>query len=73
MHLLEGMPAEWLGPGMVTRLNGIAMPVGPMHLTVKVKASGKAATLQVKYHQAKRADDTLDFRRFNLQHHYHST
>ena len=32
MHLLEGMPAQWLGAGMVTRLNGIATPFGPLSL-----------------------------------------
>ena len=46
MHLLEGMPAEWLGPGMVTKLNGIATPFGPLHLTVQV--DGKTAMLEVK-------------------------
>jgi hypothetical protein len=27
LHLLEGLPPEWLGPGMVTRLNGVRAPV----------------------------------------------
>ena len=48
MHLLEGMPANWLGPGMVTRLNGVATPFGPLHLTVQVQADGKTAMLEVK-------------------------
>ena len=48
MHLLEGMPAKWLGPGMVTRLNGIATPFGPLHLTVQVQKDGKTAMLDVK-------------------------
>ena len=48
MHLLEGMPPEWLGPGMVTRLNGIATPFGPLYLTVQVQKDGKTATLEVK-------------------------
>jgi hypothetical protein len=48
MHLLEGMPAEWLAPGMVTRLNGIATPFGPLHLTVQVSSDGKSAMLEVK-------------------------
>ena len=48
MHLLEGMPVEWLGPGMVTRLNGIATPFGPLHLTVQVQKDGRTATLEVK-------------------------
>ena len=29
LHLLEGLPREWLRPGMVTRLNGVATPFGP--------------------------------------------
>ncbi len=44
LHLLEGMPAKWLGPGMVTRLNGIATPFGPLYLTVQVQKDGKTAT-----------------------------
>jgi hypothetical protein len=48
MHLLEGMPAEWYGPGMVTKLNGIATPFGPLHLTVRVQKDGKTAVLAVK-------------------------
>ena len=48
MHLMEGMPAEWLGPGMVTKLNGIATPFGPLHLTVQVQKDGKTAMLEVK-------------------------
>ena len=48
MHLLEGMPAEWLQPGMTTRLNGIATPFGPLHMTVQAASDGKSATLEVK-------------------------
>jgi hypothetical protein len=48
LHLLEGMPPEWLGPGMVTRLNGIATPFGPLYLTVEVQPDGKTAALEVK-------------------------
>ena len=31
LHLLEGMPAQWLKAGMVTRLNGVLTPFGPLH------------------------------------------
>jgi hypothetical protein len=48
LHLLEGMPAEWLKPGMATRLNGVATPFGPLHLAVLVAADGKTATLEIK-------------------------
>ena len=48
MHLLEGMPAEWLGPRMVTRLNGVATPFGPLNMLVQVRDDGKIATLKVK-------------------------
>jgi hypothetical protein len=48
MHLLQGMPREWLQPGMVTRLNGIATPFGPLTMKVKVHQSGKTAELVVK-------------------------
>jgi hypothetical protein len=48
LHLLEGMPPEWLGPGMVTRLDGVATPFGPLHLTVRVDKKGASATLSVK-------------------------
>ena len=40
LHLLEGFPREWAGPGMITRLNGVATPFGPLDLTVQ--ADGKA-------------------------------
>ena len=33
---------------MVTRLNGIATPFGPLHLTVQVRKDGKTAMLEVK-------------------------
>ena len=42
------MPAQWLGPGMVTRLNGMATPFGPLHMTVQVRGDGKTATLDVQ-------------------------
>ena len=33
---------------MVTRLNGVATPFGPLHLTVQVQKDGKTAMLEVK-------------------------
>jgi len=48
LHLLEGMPREWLGRGMVTKLNGVATPFGPLHMSVRVDKQGKTATLDVK-------------------------
>ncbi len=48
LHLLEGMPVQWLGPGMITKLNGIATPFGPLDLTAQVSKDGRTATLDVK-------------------------
>lgn len=48
MHLLEGAPREWLGPGMTTRLNGVATPFGPLEVAVQVDEEGRTATLSVK-------------------------
>jgi hypothetical protein len=45
LHLLEGIPAEWLKPGMVTRLDKIATPFGPFSMTLHVNADGTKATL----------------------------
>jgi hypothetical protein len=48
LHLLEGMPAQWLGAGMTTRLSGVATPFGPLHLVVRVSSDGQMATLDVR-------------------------
>jgi len=48
LHLLEGMPAQWLGAGMTTRLNGVATPFGPLHLIVQVSQDGRTGTLEVQ-------------------------
>ncbi|MCX6923402.1 MAG: hypothetical protein NT154_09375, partial [Verrucomicrobia bacterium] len=48
LHLLEGFPRAWAGPGMITRLNGVATPFGPLDLTVQADKDGKALTLEVK-------------------------
>ena len=41
LHLLEGLPPEWTRPGMVTRLNGILTPFGPLHLELRIADDGK--------------------------------
>ena len=48
LHLLEGLPREWMGPGMVTRLKGVATPFGPLDLTVRTDKAGRKATVSVK-------------------------
>jgi hypothetical protein len=45
LHLLEGLPREWTGPGMVTRLNGVPTPFGPLRLSLAVDGGGRSATL----------------------------
>ncbi|MGC8642697.1 MAG: hypothetical protein ACP5XB_22800 [Isosphaeraceae bacterium] len=47
LHLLEGFPREWAGPGMVTRLDGVLTPFGPLHLELRVAADGKSARLKI--------------------------
>lgn len=56
LHLLEGFPAEWAGPGMVTKLNGVLTPFGPLHLEIRITADGKSA--QVKMQQLKASPPT---------------
>ncbi|SPE52483.1 exported hypothetical protein [Verrucomicrobia bacterium] len=48
LHLLEGLPTEWTGPGMVTRLRGVATPFGPLDLALRIDKKGKRGTLSVK-------------------------
>jgi hypothetical protein len=48
LHLLEGFPRAWAGPGMVTRLNGVATPFGPLDMTVQAAKDGKTLTVAVK-------------------------
>ncbi len=48
LHLLEGLPAAWTRPGMVTQLNGIATPFGPLTMAFTVTADGKSANLRVE-------------------------
>ncbi|HLA86299.1 MAG TPA: hypothetical protein VJL29_16040 [Thermoguttaceae bacterium] len=45
MHLFEALPAQWTGPGMTTRLDGVATPFGPLTAELKVAADGKTAVL----------------------------
>ena len=47
LHLLEGLPPAWTGPGQVTRLHGVATPFGPLEMSVKVDPDGRKATLEV--------------------------
>jgi len=53
LHLFEGLPKEWVQPGMVTRLNGVATPFGKLYLTLKVDKDGETARLRVKKLPAK--------------------
>jgi hypothetical protein len=48
MHLFEGLPSEWTKPGMVTKLDGIATPFGPLTCSVQVSDDGKSAALTVE-------------------------
>jgi hypothetical protein len=48
LHLLEGLPREWTGPGMVTRLKGVATPFGPLDMMVQTDKKGTKATVSVK-------------------------
>jgi hypothetical protein len=48
LHLLEGFPREWAGPGMVTRLNGVLTPFGPLWLEVRVAGDGRSALVKMK-------------------------
>jgi len=47
LHLLEGLPPEWAGPGMVTRLNGVLTPFGPLRLEVRMSDDGRTARLRM--------------------------
>ena len=47
LHLFEGLPAEWIQPGMVTKLNGVATPFGSLTMELKVAADGRSANLRL--------------------------
>ena len=48
MHLFEGLPKQWTKPGMVTQLNKIVTPFGPLTCSLRVNDDGTKATLQVE-------------------------
>ncbi len=48
MHLFEGLPIEWLMPGMETALKHVATPFGALTFTMKVDESGKSALLEME-------------------------
>jgi len=48
LHLLEGLPEEWLGPGMTTAINEMPTPFGPLSFTLKVSKDGKYADMAIK-------------------------
>jgi hypothetical protein len=48
MHLFEGLPREWTQPGMLTKLDGIATPFGPLTCSLKVSDDGRSAALAVE-------------------------
>ena len=56
LHLFEGFPHEWAAPGMVTRLNGVLTPFGPLHLELRVAADGKSARLMMSKLKGPRPD-----------------
>jgi hypothetical protein len=47
LHLLEGLPAEWVRPGMAVRLREVATQFGPMSLELRAGADGTRAVLQL--------------------------
>lgn len=47
LHLFEGLPPQWLKPGMITRLNGLVTPFGPLTLELRVAGDGKTAALKI--------------------------
>ncbi|MBQ7180044.1 MAG: hypothetical protein IJR87_01980 [Bacteroidaceae bacterium] len=48
LHLLEGVPQEWLGAGMETSLKEIATPFGPLTMSLSVDQDGEWADLTVE-------------------------
>ncbi len=48
LHLLEGMPSQWLQPGMQTRINGLGTQFGPLYMTLSVDEYGERAMLDVE-------------------------
>ena len=48
LHLFEGLPSVWLRPGMVTRVNHLGTPFGPLSMELAVAADGKTASLRIE-------------------------
>lgn len=47
LHLMEGLPAEWVKPGAVTSLTDMPTEFGPLSLTLRVADDGRTAALKV--------------------------
>lgn len=47
LHLFEGLPAQWLKPQMVTKLNGMGTIFGKLTLELRVSSDGKEARLKI--------------------------
>ena len=47
LHLFEGLPPQWLKPGMITRLNGMGTVFGKLTLELKVATDGKKASVKI--------------------------
>lgn len=48
LHLLEGIPREWLKAGMRTALQGVATPFGLLSFTLEVSPDGKMAEMDIE-------------------------
>jgi hypothetical protein len=48
LHLLEAIPATWLKPNAVTRVDKVATPFGPLTLNLTMSPDGKTARLHVE-------------------------
>ncbi len=47
LHLLEGFPRQWARPGMVTRVDGVLTPFGPLRLEVRISQDGSSARVRM--------------------------
>jgi len=61
LHLCEGLPAEWVRPNMVTRVQGGSTDFGPVTFELRVNADGSQAhvTLETGVGQAVSLSDRL--------------
>lgn len=48
LHLFEGLPKEWVMPGMETSLKQVATPFGALTFKLKVDELGKSALLNIE-------------------------